>query len=68
MVKYDPNMGGMGLDEATLNITAYLEENKIEKEEEVYNLCKEIRNQVQIQTGLTCSCGIGANIMLAKVF
>ncbi|KAL4442278.1 hypothetical protein ABPG74_005619 [Tetrahymena malaccensis] len=68
LYQYDPNMESMGLDEANLDITDYLQQNNINSDAQIYDLCHSIRNQVFESTGgLTCSCGIGPNKMLAKI-
>ncbi|EDK31392.1 DNA polymerase kappa protein (macronuclear) [Tetrahymena thermophila SB210] len=68
LYQYDPNLESMGLDEANLDITDYLQQNNINSDAQIYDLCHSIRNQVFESTGgLTCSCGIGPNKMLAKI-
>ncbi|KAL4479510.1 hypothetical protein ABPG72_011832 [Tetrahymena utriculariae] len=68
LYQYDPNLESMGLDEANLDLTDYLEQNNINSDTQIYDLCHSIRSQVFESTGgLTCSCGIGPNKMLAKI-
>jgi len=65
--EYDPDYDSAGLDEAALDITNYLNENGITKEEDIMKLCHNIRMRINEATGITCSCGIGPNKMLAKL-
>lgn len=64
---YDPELESMGLDEANLDLTNYLQENNIQNFEKIEDLCKKIRNEVNEATKITCSCGIASNKMLAKM-
>ena len=51
------------IDECFLDVTNYLKlYNKTD-----YELAKDILNEIYNQTGLTATCGIGPNILLAKV-
>ena len=65
--KYDLDNESMGLDEANLDMTGYLQENNISKLEDIEKLCKDIRMQINEATGITVSCGIGPNKMIAKI-
>ena len=51
------------IDECFLDVTDYL---KLYKKTD-YELAEEILNKVYEQTGLTATCGIGPNLLLAKV-
>lgn len=51
------------IDECFLDVTDYL---KLYKKTD-YELAEEILNKIQEQTGLTATCGIGPNLLLAKV-
>ncbi|PON74817.1 DNA repair protein, Rev [Parasponia andersonii] len=61
--KYDPNFMAASLDEAYLNVTDVCKEKGVTGEE----IAKEIRASVFEETGLTCSAGVAANRLLAKV-
>uniref|UniRef100_A0A803NNW8 DNA polymerase kappa n=1 Tax=Cannabis sativa TaxID=3483 RepID=A0A803NNW8_CANSA len=60
---YDPNFMAAGLDEAYLDVTEACKERGITGEE----IAKEIRTNIYEETGLTCSAGVAANRLLAKV-
>lgn len=51
------------IDECFLDVTDYL---KLYKKTD-YELAEEILGKIQEQTGLTATCGIGPNLLLAKV-
>lgn len=51
------------IDECFLDVTDYL---KLYKKSD-YELAKEILNEITKRTGLTATCGIGPNMLLAKV-
>ena len=51
------------IDECFLDVTDYL---KLYKKTD-YELAEEILEKIQEQTGLTATCGIGPNLLLAKV-
>lgn len=51
------------IDECFLDVTDYL---KLYKKTD-YELAEEILNKIYEQTGLTATCGIGPNLLLAKV-
>lgn len=51
------------IDECFLDVTDYL---KLYKKND-YELAKEILNEITKRTGLTATCGIGPNMLLAKV-
>ncbi len=61
--KYDPRFIAAGLDESYLDVTACLEARGCSAAE----LAQEIRSEVAAATRLTCSCGVAANRMLAKI-
>ncbi|KAG9302382.1 hypothetical protein G9A89_011432 [Geosiphon pyriformis] len=63
LARYDPEFCSMGLDEAYLNITGYLDETDLTSAEVV----EQIRDQIFKETHLTASAGIGPNKMLAKI-
>ncbi len=64
----DPDLESLGLDEANLDLTEYLKKHNITTDEEVNELCLNVRKKIENATnGLTCSCGIGPNLMLAKI-
>ncbi len=51
------------IDECFLDVTHYL---KLYKKTD-YELAEEILNEITKRTGLTATCGIGSNILLAKI-
>lgn len=57
----------MGLDEANLDMTAYLNENNIHESAKIEELCRKIRMEINEATKITVSCGIAPNKMLAKM-
>lgn len=56
---YDPEPIGNGLDEFHLDISG--------RSDDLEGLASEIRARVLEATGITCSVGIGVNMMLAKI-
>eukprot|EP00927_Polykrikos_kofoidii_P036880 TRINITY_DN31097_c0_g1_i1.p1 TRINITY_DN31097_c0_g1~~TRINITY_DN31097_c0_g1_i1.p1 ORF type:complete len:880 (-),score=138.48 TRINITY_DN31097_c0_g1_i1:287-2926(-) len=64
--EYDPEFRAMSLDEAYLDLTSYLSSRG--GPETAPSVVEEMRRRVKERTGgLTCSAGIAANPMLAKV-
>ncbi|KAL7002905.1 DNA-directed DNA polymerase [Sarracenia purpurea var. burkii] len=61
--KYDPNFMAASLDEAYLDITNICKERGVTSGE----IAEELRKCVYEETGLTCSAGVAANRLLAKV-
>ncbi|XP_056163568.1 DNA polymerase kappa isoform X1 [Syzygium oleosum] len=61
--RYDPNFIAASLDEAYLDITEVCKERGVSCGE----VAEELRNTVFEETGLTCSAGVAANRLLAKV-
>lgn len=61
--EYDAEMRAHTLDEAYLDLTAYLQASGADPE----TVVAEMRRRVTERTGLTCSAGIGPNPMLAKI-
>ncbi|CAD8074439.1 unnamed protein product [Paramecium sonneborni] len=61
--KYDDNLESMGLDEANLDLTQYINNSQ----EDPAILCENIRKDIFLATQLTASCGIGPNKMIAKL-
>ncbi|KAG9144845.1 hypothetical protein Leryth_018973 [Lithospermum erythrorhizon] len=61
--KYDANFMAMSLDEAYLDITNICAERSMTGEQ----VAQELRETVFNVTGLTCSAGVAANRLLAKV-
>lgn len=56
------------MDEASIDITDYLINNKISNKDDIYELVNNIRTKVFDKTGgLTVSSGIGPNKMIAKI-
>ena len=65
--EYDPEYESGGLDEAVLDLTDYLTKHSITTAEEIEKVCYDMRMRINEATGITCSCGIGPNKMLAKL-
>lgn len=61
--KYDDNLESMGLDEANLDLTEYINNSQ----EDPAILCENIRKDILLATQLTASCGVGPNKMIAKL-
>jgi DNA polymerase kappa len=61
---YDPHFIAGSLDEAYLDITEVCRERGLSGGE----IAEELRSSVYSETGLTCSAGVAANRLLAKVF
>ncbi|CAD8068002.1 unnamed protein product [Paramecium primaurelia] len=61
--KYDENLESMGLDEANLDLTEYINNSQ----EDPAILCENIRKDIFLATQLTASCGVGPNKMIAKL-
>ncbi len=59
----DSDLHIYSIDECFLDVTDYL---KLYKKSD-YELALEILNKIQEKTGLTATCGIGPNLLLAKV-
>lgn len=64
--QYDAHTRMMSLDEAKLDLTAYLAAAG-KNLDDVEQIVQEIRERVLSKTGLTCSGGIGPNFMVAKI-
>ena len=60
---YDPNFISGGLDESYLDVTEYMRDKGLSAEDVASNL----RGHVCEATKLTCSVGVAANRMLAKI-
>ena len=65
--EYDPDYESGGLDEAVLDLTNYINEHGLTTKEEIEKVCYEMRMKINEVTGITCSCGVGPNKMLAKL-
>ncbi len=65
--EFDPDMESIGLDEAAIDVTDYLRENNLESQEGRIFLAEKIRTKIFEVTGLTASCGIACNKLLAKI-
>lgn len=61
--KFDPQLETSSLDEAYLDITDHLRSTGLTSAQ----VAEEIRMRVRDEVGLTCSCGIGPNMMIAKI-
>lgn len=64
LAEYDPHFTFISLDEATLNVTMYLQAHP---ELKVEGLTAELREKIRQATRLTCSAGVGPNKRLAKI-
>ena len=65
--QYDPDLESLGLDEAAIDVTDFLRSNGLESQEGRIFLGSKIRQQIKDATGLTASCGIACNKLLAKI-
>lgn len=66
--EYDPEYESMGLDEAKLDVTEYLENHNIEQtKENLEKVMLEIRTRINQEINITASCGCAANPLLAKL-
>ena len=66
--KYDPDFSSFSWDEASLDITDYLEANSITDTDEIGKIIHEMRMQITQDTnGLTCSAGIAQNRFMSKL-
>ncbi|KAI3650229.1 hypothetical protein MP228_004967 [Amoeboaphelidium protococcarum] len=67
--QYDPNLEMLSLDEGYMDLTPHLTSNGIDIHSHhlILEVVKEMRMKVQEKTKLTCSAGIGANRMIAKI-
>ena len=63
LAKADPDYQAASLDEAYLNITAYVDSLNMTPDQAV----AELRQEIYMKTGLTVSAGIAANSRLAKI-
>ncbi|CAM6092197.1 unnamed protein product [Calypogeia fissa] len=61
--EYDPDFVARSMDEAYLDISKVCQLRNMSGAE----VAQELRSKVQSATGLTCSAGVGANRLLAKV-
>jgi DNA polymerase kappa len=64
---YDPDFEEVGLDEANLDVTDYLQKNKMDNDIGRLKLAQKIRDEIKDKTKMTASCGIAPNKMLAKI-
>lgn len=68
MEEYDPHLETMGLDEAKIEISDYLEGHNIEEtQENIEKIMHEIRDRIFKTLKITASSGYAANSFLAKV-
>ena len=61
--QFDPSFEAGSLDEAYLDITDYSRSNGLSSAQ----VAEELRRRVREDLGLTCSCGVGPNMMIAKI-
>ncbi|EPY50024.1 DinB translesion DNA repair polymerase [Schizosaccharomyces cryophilus OY26] len=68
LLEYDQNLCPASIDEVYMNLTPYMNRNKLNKDEDtMQQVIMEIRNKVLKITGVSISCGIAANKLLAKI-
>lgn len=67
IVEYDPEFESGGLDEAVLDLTDYLRDRNITTPEGIDKIIYDMRMKINDATGITCSCGIAPNKILAKL-
>ena len=65
--EYDPDLEIVGLDEANMDVTNYLQKNDMDNEMGRLFIGQKIRQEIREKTKMTASCGIACNKMLAKV-
>ena len=65
--EYDAKMESVGLDEANLDITEYLQRNQLDEPEGRIWVAERIRQQIRERMQMTSSIGIACNKMLAKI-
>ncbi|RHW68308.1 DNA polymerase kappa [Trypanosoma brucei equiperdum] len=65
VAEYDPNFTSLGLDELTLEVSAYIE--RFEGTKTAEDVASELRVRVFGETKLTASAGIGPTAALAKI-
>ena len=65
--KYDQELEAVGLDEANLDVTEYLQANNMDTDIGRGFLAEQIRQEIKTATNMTASCGISCNKMLAKI-
>lgn len=64
---YDPKNDGAGLDEANVDLTDYLGANGLDNDMGRIYVVSQIRERIFHEMGMTASCGIACNKMLAKI-
>ena len=67
VAEYDPCFVSQGLDEVNMDVTDYLRRNGLDHDQGRQQVAHEVRSKVHAATQLSCSAGIAANRMLAKV-
>ena len=65
--RYDSRLESCGLDEANLDLTDYLIENKLDNLLGRIFVATQIREAIFKEIRMTASCGVGCNRMLAKI-
>jgi len=65
--EYNPELEVIGLDEAALDVTDYLEAKGNVNNDTRLHLAQEIQRRIYEKVKLTASCGVAANKMLAKI-
>ena len=65
---YDADLESIGLDEASLDVTDFLRANNLDTQDGRLFLAQKIRKEIkEVTGGLTASCGIACNRLLAKI-
>ncbi|WBW75155.1 DinB translesion DNA repair polymerase, pol kappa [Schizosaccharomyces osmophilus] len=68
LAQYDPNLCPASIDEVYMNLTPYMDRQEFTKDEDtMQKVVMEIRNNVLEATGVSVSCGIAVNKLLAKI-
>lgn len=63
LARYDPEFAPASLDEAYMNLTAFVKRSGMTAEDAI----RQMREEVKAETGLTVSAGCGPNTMIAKI-
>lgn len=65
--RYDPDMESLGLDEASLDLTNYVNEQDINNPPALIDLCFRIQKEIRSETALNAIFGIAPNKLLARL-
>ncbi|EPX71809.1 DinB translesion DNA repair polymerase [Schizosaccharomyces octosporus yFS286] len=68
LAEYDQNLCPASIDEVYMNLTSYIHLHELSNDEDnIQKVVTQIRNKVLEVTGVSVSCGIAANKLLAKI-